>query len=311
MNIGILFDASTITKQGVLTEHSLLSSVSKIANQLEQMGHLCFYFEAVNGFRELAERGQDIDVVINYVPWTRTDKKILFPSLLNFIGLPFIGNSDEALMLCADKLLTKFIARENKIPVPQYTNIKDNSTFEKVKDSLGLPFVLKANKTSGSLGVRLIHTGEEYQDALECFSKLWETDIFAEEYISGIDITVPIMTEKGVPRALGTTTYVDEKHEKIPFFTHDYKYHEKLVCSNYCDFALASQALAYAERLHSLCRCTALSRVDFRLDAEGKLYLLEINGTPELNPSGAFTVAGTGRKFSDVLQLCLDEALRS
>ena len=310
MNIGILFDASTTTKQGVVTEHSLFSSVSKIANQLEQMGHVCSLFESVRGFRELETRSQDIDVVINYIPWTRTNKKILFPSLLNFIGLPFIGNSDEALMLCADKVLTKLIARENEIPVPRYTNLIASGSFEKIKDRLGIPFVLKANRTSGSLGVRLIHNSEEYQDALVCLSKLWGTDIFAEEYISGIDITIPVVTEKDIPKALGTTTYVNEKHELIPFFTHDYKYHEKLICSNYCDFALASQALIYAERLHSLCKCTALSRVDFRLDAEGNLYLLEINGTPELNPSGAFTVAGMGRKFSDVLQLCLDEALR-
>ena len=310
MNIGILFDTSTITNQGVLIEHSLLSSVSKIATQLEQMGHMCFYYETVRGFRELANKSHNIDVVINYVPWTRTDKKVMFPSLLNYIGIPFVGNNDEALILCADKLLTKLIARENEIPVPRYIRKINDGSFEKIKETLGVPFVLKANRTSGSLGVRLVHDDEEYKDALKYLLNLWGIDIFAEEYIEGIDITVPVVTEKGVPKALGTITYVDENQNIIPFLTHDYKYHEKIGCTKYYDLATSSQALVFAEYLRLECRCSALSRVDFRLDTEGNLHFLEINGTPELNPNGAFTVAGTGRKFSDVLLLCLDEALR-
>lgn len=170
-------------------------------------------------------------------------------------------------------------------------------------------FVLKANKTSGSLGVSLIHSEEEYILELNRLQELWGNDIYIEEYIDGIDLTVPIICKDGKPKALGTVTYLDKNLQNIQFFTHENKYHRKTTCVNYFDPIITPRALKYAEMVHSLCCCTSLSRVDFRASPSGELYFLEINGTPELNSTGAFTTAGPGRSLSDILDLCINETL--
>lgn len=109
MNVGILYDATTISKKGSEVEHSLLNSVSKISEELELMGHSCKLFNASEELGELFDLHEPISVIINYIPWTRTNKRILYPSLLNYLKIPYIGNNDESLVICANKVLTKLV----------------------------------------------------------------------------------------------------------------------------------------------------------------------------------------------------------
>lgn len=309
MNIGILYDVRTVTNQGSIIEHSLLSSVTKLENALEEMGQVCYLFDAATDLNELINKKGVIDIVINYVPWTRTNKKILHPTLLNLLNIPFVGNSAESLVICADKVLTKLLAHENGIEVPRYMVLSGHTKFNDIVNRFGLPFVIKANRSSGSLGVKLIRNEVDFFKEFDVLTESWGDDIFAEEFIEGVDITVPVITSKRIPKALGTLTYYDENNKIISFFTHDRKYHERLRCENYYDPCISPQAMGHAEKIHQLCRCTSLSRVDFRLTPKGKLYLLEINATPELNPKGAFTTAGSGSTFSNIIAMCIEEGL--
>ena len=53
--------------------------------------------------------------------------------------------------------------------------------------------------------------------------------------------------------------------------------------------------------MHKATHCSVYSRCDFRITDNGEVYFLECNATPDLNPHGAFVVAG-GMDFANLLQ---------
>lgn len=315
MTAGILYNATSVTEKGNFFEHSLLSSVTALQEELEKMGYCVRLYDGDVGMEHLGRESDNVSFVIDFVPWTRSNQKICSPSLLNFYHIPFIGNESDALILCADKILTKLLAFAYQIPIPQFFLLPpgevDSSLYDKIVHNCKVPFVLKANRTSGSLGVRLVHDQNEFFAMAEELSSLWGRSLFAEEYISGIDITVPVLTVNGKAKALGTTKYLDRNQNEIPFFSHDCKYHESLTCVKFEDENLTPQLMRYAAEMHSLCGCTSLSRADFRITKEGHVFFLEINATPDLNRSGAFVKAGEGRPLCEVLRLSINEALRN
>lgn len=315
MKAGILYNVQTVTGKGKFVEHSLLSSVTTIEKELEEIGYDVQLYESYEGLKQLCIEPNQVSFVINYFPLTRTNQNICCPSVLNFYHIPFVGNESAALVLCADKILTKFLARTNQIPIPRFFPFSaigiDHSTYDMIAHFCKVPFVLKANRTSGSLGVRLIQNKHQFFVEVDELTMLWGDCLFAEEYIDGIDITVPVLTTGRVPKALGTAQYLDKDCNTISFFSHNRKYHEKITCSNYFDEELMHPILLYAAKLHQLCGCTSLSRVDFRISKEREIFLLEINATPELNHNGAFSIAGEGRQLSEVLQCSIDEALHN
>ncbi len=315
MIAGILYNATSVTEMGHFVEHSLFSSVTVIHQELEKMGYSVRLYEGNVGVEHLVKERDQISFVIDFIPWTRSDQKICHPSLLNFYRIPFVGNESDALVLCADKILTKLLAIAHKIPVPQFLLFSaeeaDDSLYDRIVHICKLPFVLKANRTSGSLGVRLVHDLDEFFGMVKELSSLWGRCLFAEEYITGIDVTVPVLTIAREAIALGTTKYLDKNQEEIEFFSHDCKYHESLTCAKFEDTVLTPQLMRYAAEMHSLCGCTALSRTDFRVSKEGKVFFLEINATPDLNLNGAFVKAGEGRPLYKILQLSIDEALKN
>ncbi len=58
------------------------------------------------------------------------------------------------------------LAREEGIRVPETSVIRDTNELKKWSAQIGFPFVLKADRTSGGTGVRVVHTFEEAEHAL-------------------------------------------------------------------------------------------------------------------------------------------------
>ena len=71
---------------------------------------------------------------------------------------------------------------------------------------------------------------------------------------------------------------------------------------------LQHDALAIFNKLE----CNDFARVDFRVDADGKPWFLEINPLPTFAPDGTFAIMAElmGRSYPDFLASLLEEALR-
>ena len=139
------------------------------------------------------------------------DKDILLSRYLEQRGYK-VFNSSKAIELCDDKGLT-LMALENKgIKIPKtiispftFDNIpyNDFSFVEEVISEIGLPLVVKENKSSFGMGVSLVKTKEELISLLK---EKHERVIF-QEYISsskGRDVRIEVVNGKAIGRVMRT-----------------------------------------------------------------------------------------------------------
>ena len=105
MTAGILYNATSVTEKGNFIEHSLLSSVTALQEELEKMGYCVRLFDGDVGMEHLGRESDNVSFVIDFVPWTRSNQKICSPSLLNFYHIPFIGNESGSASFKMNSLL--------------------------------------------------------------------------------------------------------------------------------------------------------------------------------------------------------------
>lgn len=315
MKIGILYDVNNYYLNEFEKDFSLLSEVAKIKKGLEDCSYDTVLIEGTDELISLlGQSSLSFDLIINLITWTRSNKRISPVGLLNYYRIPYIGNSIEPLIICANKYITKLLAAELGIPVPKW--IYDNGdalsscNFEHIVQTLHLPFVMKANGTSGSLGVKLINNEFEFERNRNEFKKRWNSGILYEEYIDGVDITVPVISTNKIATSLQTIKYLDSHNNDIPFFTREIKYYEDIHGISY-DYYLnnAGTVKNYALLIHNQIGCRMFSRSDFRLTPEGNFYFLECNASPDLNPCGAFVIASK-MTYTELLSHMVNEALK-
>lgn len=320
MNVGILYDAHNYTVTSIENDFSLLSEVTKIKQGLEEANHKVSLVENINEMVRIIVSSSEPpwDIIINHISWTRTLQKVSPLTFLDFYNIPYVGNCHKALMLCADKYISKLIAQDLNIPVPKFIfqsyPYKSLLNYSDIVATLGSPFVIKANGSSGSLGVKKICSCMEYESVCANFMKNWHSGILFEEFISGIDLTVPVLNNGKEYHALAAIQYLDGDKKEIPFFTREIKYFEDICCQVFQDEKIAALLKKYATKIHAALYCNIFSRSDFRLTDEGQIFFLECNATPDLNPSGAFVTAGDftySELLDHIIKLSFEQATKT
>ena len=221
---------------------------------------------------------------------------------LDLIGLPFVGSSATASELTFDKILTNTFLADHGIEVPHsVTLVKSNepSINREAILSHGLPVVVKPPRQGSSIGISIVNTPDQIDEALSLAFQYGD-QCLVEAFIVGREVTVPIVNGKAYPAV--------EIQPATDWYDYASKYADdrtQYLVDIEGQFAKVSATAAAA---CELCQVSGIARVDFRIDATGKAWLLEINTIPgmtshSLVPKSALSL---GQSMSD---LC-DAAIR-
>jgi len=193
--------------------------------------------------------------------------------ILDDLGAQYVGSGSESSKLCFDKIATKEILKTNNILTPEWVLIKSKRDIEKIK----YPVVLKPIKGGSSIGIIIAKS-------IDDLSKLDITEeLLAEEYINGQELTVGVLGDKALP-------VVEIIPPKDKWFDYENKYNESTqenVPPKYISLDIQQQARQLALKVHKLCDCRHLSRVDMIL-RNNQLYVLEINTMPGMTEESLY-----------------------
>lgn len=112
-------------------------------------------------------------------------------------GIPFINSGYYLNPLLSDKKYQSFVTSQNGILTPKSLSLKiiDSDTFEYIKETLGIPFILKPTHGAKGFGVEIIKNEQE-------FNKLPREDLHKflfQEYIENDgDYRVIVVNHKAV-----------------------------------------------------------------------------------------------------------------
>ncbi|MHC4560198.1 MAG: ATP-grasp domain-containing protein [Planctomycetota bacterium] len=232
------------------------------------------------------------------------------PSILEMVGIPYVGSGPLAHSLALDKVVAKMIFRQHSIPTPDFV-VLDSWNGE--LPDMNFPLIVKPKNEAVSFGIQIVHNQDELRKAIEAVIDKFKQAVLVEEYIEGKEINVGLIGNHP-PEAFAPVELVfGRKGPKI------YTYEDKIRKSdreiNYrCPASLTRKehkcAQEMARQAFNVLGCYDCARVDMRRDRQGNLYILEVNSLPSLGEHGTYLIGAeaAGLDFNAVINRLVEVA---
>jgi len=279
------------------------------------------------------------DVVFNLVESLGgTDQLMPIAALLlESMRLPFTGASTLAMLKTTQKLEAKRHLLMFGLPTPAWMTDQDSGWHGlRSPDAIPTTAIIKAVAEHSSLGmtddsvVRLTDLRGAGEMVAARLAKLiarkaagLETPHFAEDYIDGREFNLSVLATDFGPHVLPSAEieFMNFPADKPKIVGHDAKWKEhtaeymntpRRFQFNHADLPLLDELQSLARRCWEVFGLQGYARVDFRVDADGQPWILEINANPCLSPDAGFAaaVAQAGLTFDTVVERILHDAMR-
>jgi D-alanine-D-alanine ligase len=259
----------------------------------------------------------DADIVFNIAEGYRgRNREAQIPIILEMAGIPFVGSDGLTLSLTLDKVMTKKVLMAEGIPTPKFVVA---SNLADLKDLRGLKFPLlaKPSREGSSKGIShesLVRSPAQLRERADLLIRMYKQPILVEEFIAGKEFTVALVENDPAQAFPVIQVEIDGKDDLGElFYTHEYirspalKYLCPARISDKESRLIREMALATYKAVD----CLDFGRVDFRMDQEGNLYVLEINPLPSLSHEDAFNILARyfGIPFCEMINRILNAGL--
>lgn len=290
-------------------EFDTAETVEAIAAAIEAAGHEVEKIEVSGPASNLLERleSSDPDIIFNTAEGSGGRmREAFYPALFEELGIPYSGSDAYTMALTLDKWLTKLVLQKQGIDTPRSRLVNADGLQEIADQGPGLafPVIVKPNYEGSSKGIAensVANDLKELTTILKAAVKAYPDGVLIEEYIEGIDVTVGYL--HGVGHDDGLLQPVEHMLEPSLFSRFNIcDYRRKNVETNAvhlrCPAAIPRDVAARLRAIsHEAIRTLGLkdiARLDFRVADDGRIYLLEANALPALNPTSS-VFAATGQ----------------
>jgi D-alanine-D-alanine ligase len=227
--------------------------------------------------------------------------------MLEILGIPYTGSGVLASALTMDKLRTKQMLESQSLPTPAYMVLDENTDFEYVIASLGLPLMVKPVLEGSSIGMSRVDEAEQLQAAWQTAAQ-FEGDVIAEQWIEGKEYTVAILGQQALPVICLETPRAFYDYE-AKYQTNDTQY--------LCPCGLNEEEESQLQRL-ALSAFNGLGvkgwgRVDILCNQQGQPYVIELNTVPGMTDHSLVPMAARAADvdFNQLVIKILETTLES
>jgi D-alanine-D-alanine ligase len=244
-----------------------LKSGASVLNALERLGYNAKAVDVGSDICEVLGRENIEAAFLVLHGGTGEDGSI--QGMLEVMGIPYTGSGVLASALAMDKLASKKCFMYEGLRVPEFEVIRKGES-----PTLPLPFVVKPVSEGSSIGVDIVKKPEEVDAALDVALSYTGVAII-EQFIKGREIHIGILHD----RALGGV----EVRPSLEFYNFKAKYTSGLteyILPPELDDALYGAAKNTALRAHLALGAEGATRVDLLVDAQGEIFILEVNTIP-------------------------------
>lgn len=204
--------------------------------------------------------------------------------------VPYTGARAESSRIAFDKNLAKQAFLKAGVPTPKSEII--DCTNGLVLPSFPAPFVVKPPCEGSSVGIEIVKTQEQAEAAIAKAST-HSKDLLIEEYISGVELTVPVIDGVAYPIVhIIPPEGVYDMATKYPWLSGKTTGSE-YICPADLDLETTMAIQAAAVAAHKSLNLEVYSRVDIMLDSENRPYVLEANTIPGMTETSLLPKSAT------------------
>ena len=202
---------------------------------------------------------------------------------LELLGIPYTGSGVMASSMAIDKVMTKRLLLSEGLPTPRYVLLRRGAysaaDVAAIPEELGLPLIVKPAREGSSLGLSKVVDAAGMAAAVALAGQM-DADILCEQFISGDEVTCPVLGTGAQARALPVIRIV------APEGNYDYQNKYFTDTTQYlvpCGLPPGEEAAIQALVLQTFrtLNCRGWARADVMIDQQTrKPYVLEINTSP-------------------------------
>lgn len=276
---------------GISSEREIsLRSGKAVARALKKKGHRIFLLDPAgkNFLKKLLDTKPDC-VFIALHGEKGEDGTI--QGLLEILNIPYTGSGVRASAICMNKIITKRLLMQQKIPTPLFLEVKKGSP---VKIPFPFPVVVKPANMGSTIGIKIVKNKIEMQKAInECF-KL-DSEVFIEEYIKGIEVTAGVLGNED-PEVLP----VIEIETPTGFYDYKAKYTpggSRHIIPARIERKILQKIENIALQTYKLLGCSGFARMEMIVKKDIP-YVLDVNTIPGLTETSLFPDAARAKGIS-------------
>ncbi len=295
-----------------------MNSIKRITDALKKGGHQVKSFEGdkdlvdnLEHFMPRVIKGELPGMVFNISYGIQGQARYTHvPSILEMVGIPYVGSGPLAHSLALDKVVAKMLFQQHGLPTPDFA-VLDRPDF--TIPNLAYPLIVKPKNEAVSFGIRIVNNDEELHDAALVIFEKYQQPVLVERYIDGREINVGILGNDN-PEIFSPVELIFGEGGPNIYTMEDKQRKSGREVLYQCPAPINKDVAAKAQEISlqafKVLGCYDCARIDMRLDAEGNLYILEINSLPSLGEHGSYLVgaAFAGLDFKAVVNRLVEVA---
>ena len=327
MRIGLVYDTfdaypwSDDDPPDADAEYEPKKTVEALEETVRHMGHTPVRIGTAFDLRERLDEGLNLDAALNIAEGALSrNREAYAPILLEMACVPCLGSDALTLSVTLDKAWTKDLVAAADVPTPPHRVF--GSAEEIVPEDLpASPLFVKPRYEGTSKGITpqsRVDTVEALRTEVERVTTTYEQDAIVEGFVEGGgEFTVAIVghdppealpaLQRAVEPSTGIGLHALE-HRGAPSADADWNYD----LAGTLDDDLEQRLQEQARRVFDTLDCRDFARADFRVDADGQPWFLEVNPLPTFAPDDTFAIIAEimGRDYTDYLAEVFERGLR-
>ncbi|MCP5245827.1 MAG: M20/M25/M40 family metallo-hydrolase [Burkholderiales bacterium] len=291
-------------------------TVERVAAALEEGGHNVriidgniHVIEQLQEFMPRVVQGDQPGMVFNMAYGIQgVSRYTHIPSLLEMLGIPYVGSSPAGHGIALDKVTTKVMIQAAGLPTAPYWVFHN---ADQIEEELPFPVITKPKMEAVSLGIQVIHDMNSLRTAIAGLVDQFKQPVLVEQFIPGREFAVGLLGNQD-PEIF---PIVEIDLEGDPFgiqsLEDKLKKPKNKICPAKIDDKLANELRRLTKETFKVLGIFDFCRVDFRMDREGNLYILELNSMASLGMTGTYVHAAktVGYTYESLINRMLDVAV--
>jgi D-alanine-D-alanine ligase len=244
-------------------------------------------------------------------------------SHLELLKLPYTGCNPRGLLLARDKSLSKKLLAYHRIEVPAFEVFRIGRPIRRAK-RLQFPLIVKSLTQEASIGISqasVVDSDEKLKERVTFIHESIGTAAIVEQYIEGRELYVGIIGNQALQALPVWELYFTNMPDGAKRIATDrvkwsVKYQKKYGIDSGPARELPDEQLAkiqhVCKRAYRALELSGYARVDLRLDADGRPWIIEANPNPQIAKGEDFAASAekVGLPYETVLQRIINLGLR-
>jgi D-alanine-D-alanine ligase len=316
LSVAVIYNPVELGGQAVV--RAVIDGATEAHDAIKALGHRVSLLRVDEGVRPFVEALDALqpDVVFNLCEGYRESSagEYRIAALLELLDIPYTGSGPMTLGIALDKPLSKQIFIARGIPTPPFV------VYRQMPERLApltFPLILKLAAEDASLGITADNVVSDEASALRRLDQLldeYHAPVLVEEFVDGREFTValldgqPLLVEEieihVEPRIVGFRAKweagSDEYQGTRPVFAPVITSHQR------------NELMTLSARVWDAIGIRDYARVDFRMDAHGRIHVLEANPNPDISAGSGYrrSLDAANISYPDFIARLLDNALR-